>query len=185
MFARFGYRKTVIDEVVREAGVAKGTFYLYFKSKEELFLEVLKVIRGEMLEEWRAALEGEETARGKIRATLRFSLEAFERHPIFYKISAGDEEFRMAINLIDEEEIRLQSDELLTYFRSLFEEGIRNGELRDDINLDVIPLIFGSLKFMGFSRDLITSAGKITGEQFIDGLLDLAMNGIVAPKPAG
>lgn len=39
---RKGYRETTIDDIVREAGVAKGTFYLYFSGKQQLFLEVLE-----------------------------------------------------------------------------------------------------------------------------------------------
>ena len=42
LFIRQGYVKTSMDEVAREAGVAKGTLYLYFKSKEELFLAALE-----------------------------------------------------------------------------------------------------------------------------------------------
>ncbi len=41
MFARFGFRKTSIDEIAREAGVGKGTVYLAAESKEELFYQVL------------------------------------------------------------------------------------------------------------------------------------------------
>ncbi|NJE84869.1 TetR/AcrR family transcriptional regulator [Thermococcus sp. CX2] len=36
LFAEKGYDKTTVDEIVEKAGVAKGTFYNYFKSKEEL-----------------------------------------------------------------------------------------------------------------------------------------------------
>ena len=37
LFAQFGYRRTVMDDIAREAGVAKGTLYLYFDSKEAVF----------------------------------------------------------------------------------------------------------------------------------------------------
>jgi AcrR family transcriptional regulator len=37
----FGIRKTSIEDITRAAGMAKGSFYLYFKSKEELFLEII------------------------------------------------------------------------------------------------------------------------------------------------
>ncbi len=41
MFARFGFRKTSIDEIAKEAGVGKGTVYLAADSKEELFYQVV------------------------------------------------------------------------------------------------------------------------------------------------
>jgi len=40
LFAKKGFDKTTVDEIVAKAGVAKGTFYLYFKSKEDLIKEL-------------------------------------------------------------------------------------------------------------------------------------------------
>ena len=37
LFRRYGVKRTSIEDVAREAGIAKGTFYLYYSSKEELF----------------------------------------------------------------------------------------------------------------------------------------------------
>ena len=41
LFTRFGFRRTSMDDIAREAGVAKGTLYLYFVSKEALFRALL------------------------------------------------------------------------------------------------------------------------------------------------
>ena len=40
LFAKKGFDKTTVDEIVAKAGVAKGTFYLYFKSKDDLIKEL-------------------------------------------------------------------------------------------------------------------------------------------------
>ena len=37
LFGRYGYRRTSMEEIAREAGIAKGTVYLYFATKEALF----------------------------------------------------------------------------------------------------------------------------------------------------
>ncbi len=42
LFARFGLKKTSVDEIAKIARVAKGTIYHYFKSKEEIYEEVIK-----------------------------------------------------------------------------------------------------------------------------------------------
>ena len=39
LFERLGYRRTSVDEVARQAGVAKGTVYLYFKTKADLLVD--------------------------------------------------------------------------------------------------------------------------------------------------
>ncbi|MBC7169573.1 TetR/AcrR family transcriptional regulator [Candidatus Bipolaricaulota bacterium] len=41
LFARYGLRKTTVEELARAAGIAKGTFYLFFASKEDLYVELL------------------------------------------------------------------------------------------------------------------------------------------------
>ena len=41
LLVRWGYRKTTVDDVAREAGVAKGTIYLHWKDKNELFRAAL------------------------------------------------------------------------------------------------------------------------------------------------
>jgi AcrR family transcriptional regulator len=180
-FERFGYKRTVIDDIVREAGIAKGTFYLYFKGKEELFLEVVKEVRQEIMEEYMELMKCETTPAGKLRATLRFSLEALSQHPLFAKITLQDEEFRIALRLVHEPESQQLLDETLDFMRSLFKEGIESGELRPEVDLFVIPIVFGSLKYLHFpmvSKGLTDLVG-LTTQQYIDGVVDLAMNGIV------
>lgn len=39
-FAKHGYRKTTIDEIVVEAGISKGLFYHYFTSKKEIYIHL-------------------------------------------------------------------------------------------------------------------------------------------------
>ncbi len=54
IFIKYGLAKTSIDEIIRECGIAKGTFYKFFNSKEELYYEILineVEIREEVLNE--------------------------------------------------------------------------------------------------------------------------------------
>ncbi len=41
VFARDGFDESSVDEIVMTAGVAKGTFYYYYKSKEDLFISII------------------------------------------------------------------------------------------------------------------------------------------------
>ena len=43
LFARFGFRKTTVDEIAKAAGMGKSTLYHYFKSKEEIFAAVIRL----------------------------------------------------------------------------------------------------------------------------------------------
>jgi AcrR family transcriptional regulator len=49
LFLRYGVKRTALDDVVREAGIAKGTLYLYFDSKDALFAAVAERLCAEVL----------------------------------------------------------------------------------------------------------------------------------------
>src|SRR5579863_6899996 len=57
LIQRWGYRKTTIDDIAKHAGVAKGTIYLHWKTREELFLALLTREYLMVLEELRQYLE--------------------------------------------------------------------------------------------------------------------------------
>lgn len=37
-WTQYGYKKTSVDEICKQAGISKGAFYLFFESKEALFV---------------------------------------------------------------------------------------------------------------------------------------------------
>ena len=48
LFEKQGLKKTSVDELAKVAGISKGAFYLFFESKEELFLEILEQLEQEI-----------------------------------------------------------------------------------------------------------------------------------------
>lgn len=48
LFLRYGYRRTSVDDIAREAGVAKATLYLHFSGKEDMFRTMIRRFRAEM-----------------------------------------------------------------------------------------------------------------------------------------
>ncbi|MDQ7083067.1 MAG: helix-turn-helix domain-containing protein [Aquificota bacterium] len=48
VFSERGYHNAQIAHIIDEAGVARGTFYLYFRSKEEIFRELLREVVEEL-----------------------------------------------------------------------------------------------------------------------------------------
>jgi AcrR family transcriptional regulator len=67
-FTRKGYNNTTMDDIVTESGLSKGSLYWYFKSKDELFAEVLLSIFMDVGQEAFAVLEQCTTAADRLRA---------------------------------------------------------------------------------------------------------------------
>ncbi|MDR8410326.1 TetR/AcrR family transcriptional regulator [Nonomuraea sp. 3-1Str] len=83
---RWGYDKTTIDDVARHAGVAKGTIYLHWKTREALFSALLRRDRVAMLEEVTAA------APATLRGLLREIAAGLLRRPLMTALLTHDSE---------------------------------------------------------------------------------------------
>ena len=50
LFAKNGYKETKVEDITKDLGISKGSFYTYFATKEELLYEVLEKIKKEVIE---------------------------------------------------------------------------------------------------------------------------------------
>ena len=71
LFARFGFKKTSIDEIATKARIGKGTIYLHFSSKEELFGGVVKRVWGKALHALTVRVRRAPTPEAKVRAYMQ------------------------------------------------------------------------------------------------------------------
>jgi AcrR family transcriptional regulator len=91
LLVRWGYKKTTVDDIARLAGVAKGTIYLHWKTREELFLTLLireKLRAGRILQETLANDPDGLTLHGMIK----YSVLSAMSNPLFKAIITRDRE---------------------------------------------------------------------------------------------
>ncbi len=86
VFARRGFADATVDEIAREAGIAKGTIYLYYKSKGDVYAaaarEGLLALHDQMVSNVRGAV----TAFDKVRAFIETKTRYFERNVDFFRL---------------------------------------------------------------------------------------------------
>ena len=91
VFARHGFALGIMDEIAKEAGIAKGTIYLYFRSKTEVYKAVLahdmKALKNSTLERIDAAAG----LRGKIGAFTLAPLENADVRKEFFRIMDSEQ----------------------------------------------------------------------------------------------
>lgn len=84
VIGRRGLPETTMREIAEEAGLAKGTLYLYFESREELVSHLARAAFEELLAALSAVLERPGPAAGVLEAALRTQVDFFEaRREIF------------------------------------------------------------------------------------------------------
>jgi AcrR family transcriptional regulator len=71
LLARYGYKKTTIDDLAREVGIGKGTVYLHFPSKEEVALCSIDRVVARVRDRLRAIAGSGGPAAGRLREMLR------------------------------------------------------------------------------------------------------------------
>ena len=143
LFDRNGIKNTQVSQIVDKVGVAKGLFYYYFKSKDEIVNEVVKEVMSELREDSERILADE---------SLTFYQKASEfivRYMHMIDQFSGDEEKNLAnmLEVISGNSIAQDANELLQrQINRLLEEGVRDGVLTIDYPEETVrTLILGLL----------------------------------------
>ena len=80
VFARKGYHRAVVDDIVRASETSKGAVYHHFPNKEAIFLALVDDFAARLADAVARAIAGSHGALGKVEAALRAGLETFARN---------------------------------------------------------------------------------------------------------
>lgn len=98
---KYGYKKTNIDELCSKSGISKGAFYLFFESKELLFLETLSTIQKNLYALIETILLKEQNKYGVAKA-LKAVYAEYDKSSFLYDTSSTD--FTSFINKLSDDE---------------------------------------------------------------------------------
>jgi AcrR family transcriptional regulator len=91
-FSEKGYHAATIDSIAFRAGIAKGTVYRYFKTKQDLFIALKERTLNDFEKMAREHLEGEQDALKIIDAVIDLYLGFFETHSAFFKVIVQEQQ---------------------------------------------------------------------------------------------
>jgi TetR/AcrR family transcriptional regulator, fatty acid metabolism regulator protein len=176
VFARSGYFSSKVADVAREAGVADGTVYLYFKSKEEILHSIFDRSVEAALADGRRQLKDIADPREKLRRIALLHLEWLgadrDLAVVFQVELRGSTKFM-------EEFSAAGFAEYLGLIRATIEEGQRAGVFRSELNANVGAKIFyGALDEM--ATNWILSQRRYKLAPMADQVLDIFLNGVSA-----
>ena len=121
MFVSRGYEHTSVDEIIEEAGIAKGTYYYYFQSKEQMLEEVIEMMLQAEAEKAEAVLHTDLSVPQKIVGIIASIQPAQEERTI-------DNALHQPENIVMHEKIRKKIVEMAVPLLSkVVEEGIGQG----------------------------------------------------------
>ena len=130
VFARKGFNHATVDDIAEAAGVAKGTIYLYFPSKREIYLETLRQGLVALQEEVRQSMESAPDAAGKVLAFIHTRLASSERNRDFIRIYYTEFNNMLIHPAHVREEFRDLYDRQAAALARVLEDGIRRRLVR-------------------------------------------------------
>ena len=176
VFAEQGFNQATIAQIAREAGVADGTIYLYFKNKDDILVHFYTQKTQQVFNRFRQAVNQADTAIEKLRNLIHTHLEEFRNDPhmaIAYQIETRQHrEFT-------QEHIKEMSAMYRDIINEIIELGQKEGTIRPNLPLGMVKrMINGAVDevinawiYKGSDTDLV---------QLADPLVDLFFHGIGA-----
>lgn len=130
-FAERGYHKTKVSDIVRHAGVAQGTFYWYFKSKEAIALEIMKNGQDNLLE---VVSQGYRQTGGTVQDAVHASEKLFEDFLTFSQQNKNFIKFLLK-GMESEDSVQLAIMETRQKLEEAFQQNIRRAT-----ELGILPI---------------------------------------------
>ncbi|CAG0962459.1 MAG: TetR/AcrR family transcriptional regulator [Candidatus Methanoperedens sp.] len=172
LFKEKGIENTTVDEITREAGIGKGTFFNYFPSKTALLLYFV-----ELKEELTYSQIKHETRRSiptkeKIKNTLVFVAKTNEKDKELTKMFVF--EYLRHYGVRQDER---KSSRLSNILYSLIEEGLKKGDVKNNIEVKKAADIISAIYFHSLMEWLWSETDYSFSED-ISGKIDMIIEGI-------
>jgi AcrR family transcriptional regulator len=179
VFSKNGFIGTTVDDIAGAAGVAKGTVYLYFRSKREIYLAALTQGIARLNEETRQRVAAPDSIQAKIRAFVGTRVRYFEENREFFKIyhsEFGNILVHPAQLHKDFKELYCQQAKML---EGILREAAKQGTIRCARADSTALIIYEMTRGLIVQRLLGWSRADVEGD--IEFLFDLIWRGIANP----
>lgn len=176
VFSRSGFFNSKVADVAREAGVADGTVYLYFKNKDDILVSIFNHVMDEALAMGRKRLEKISDPLEKLKQIVQAHLDLLGRDrdlAVVFQV-----ELRSSTKFM-EQFSATKVTEYLDQIREVIEEGQKKGVFRRGLNTTIAAkVLFGALDEM--ATNWVLSRKRYNLVSTADPVIDLLMNGIAS-----
>lgn len=174
IFSEKGFKDTSIQTITKEAGIAVGTFYLYYSSKEQLFMEIFKDENTKLKRSFLGSLDSKQSPQAIIRKMLLVNQEGIQSNPILREWYLS-EDFRKIERAYRDEHAIDSLDFLYDTFLTLVQRWQTEGKMRADIDSRLIMKVFEAIINIDTHKDEI---GMEYFPALLDTITDLVLKGL-------
>ncbi len=181
LFIRQGYRKTSMAEVARQAGVAKGTLYLYVKTKAELMVLAIVEEKKKYIGTMKHVLAPGISSRERLRRYMRTALVTATEMPLVSKVMSGDREVLAVLAEMPGEMNDRHEQMRKQMLNQMVDEAARPHSYTASEIEDRANMIYGLMFFSPVMADPRVRMG-LSQERFAELLTNMVVDGLAAPQ---
>jgi AcrR family transcriptional regulator len=178
-FIQYGYRKTSVDAVARDAGVAKGTVYLYYRNKAELLFHAITREKEQYLVRLGPLDDLDMEPSARLHRFIVVGLMMSRTMPLVTRMIGGDHEFRLAMEEVDGELLERVNRLQIAITRNLLQEA--GGHAWPEVELDRRAKVLIDLMYAVMTSGPMVRQGLMP-EEYARTMADLVIGGILAPS---
>jgi len=180
IFARLGYSATNVEDIAKEAGMAKGTVYLYFKSKEEIFAAVLARDVESLTDRTIEGMSAVETFADRLTVFLNLRVAYLQHNQDFLRVYFEEFGSRCSRSPLMSEVIDKLFWRSVEFMRHCLEQAIARNEIRP---IPVEPAAFAIFDLAkGFAERHLRGWAHLTLEEDVAFTHSLILNGLQKNK---
>jgi AcrR family transcriptional regulator len=172
-FGAQGFHGTSITDITRTAGVGQGTFYLYFRSKQDVFTELVRHMGRELRHAISTAIENSRPRMAAERVALQAFFAFVMEHRDLYRLVQES-------MFIDEASYRAYYQDFADAYQQALKASERSGELRPGHAEARAWAIMGAGHFLGLRYCLWGKHGL--PDSVLDGVMDFIAHGMAPEK---
>jgi AcrR family transcriptional regulator len=175
IFAKFGFKKTTVDDIAQGIRKGKSSIYYYFNSKEDIFQAVVDKEANELREKIYKILNTSMSPMDKLRAYVKTRMLAIQVMANYYTLIKNND--LSNLDLIEKLRAKYDTEEALI-IKGILKEGVDSGSfVIKDVDLSSIAVLTA---MKGLEIPLFITSPKIDNlENILDDLLDILFYGIV------
>lgn len=177
LFAEKDFHEVTVDEIAERVGLSKGTLYLYFKNKDDLFFSIIEEKTEELFYRVQSAIRGEGSFLKRLENLVRAWLSFFDEHKPYFKI-IHSEKTRMD----NQDRYRFKEHMVKSFsdFEELLQELVIDGQKQKVFRKMPPDLITKALRGLlnSFTFQCIFREGEYSLVEDTPKVLDLFLHGV-------
>ena len=168
LFEKYGLQKTTVDEIVNAAQISKGSFYIFYKSKEELYFDVLDSTEHELRQKiFENAFKPGINRQDSFKSFLNQLVEVLTSMPLYEQINSAN--YELLLRKLPEETLQKHMDRDQENVAKYFVDWMDQGWMRK-VDLEALNgLLLALIQFV-IHREEFGENFEVTKKLWIDAI---------------